>query len=175
MLEKIKRTIKYIVLSRKDPTLSEYYRSFGVKIGNNCSFVGRNISFSSEPYLISLGDNVRVSFDVCFITHDGGTHVLRRMYPNVSLYGRINVGNNVFIGARALIMPNVNIGNNCIIGAGSIVTKDVKDGDIVAGIPAKKISSISEYFYKHENDLLSIADSDYDEKKKILLNRYYER
>lgn len=75
-----------------------------------------------------------MSFDVAFVTHDGGTHILRKEIPNASLYGTITVGNNVFIGARAIIMPNVKIGNNCIIGAGSIVTKDVEDGTIVAGI-----------------------------------------
>ena len=130
----IKKYLIYFIKSRKDSSLTSYYRWIGAKIGNNCSFVGRNISFSSEPYLITLGDNVRVSFDVAFVTHDGGTHILRKEIPNASLYGTITVGNNVFIGARAIIMPNVKIGNNCIIGAGSIVTKDVEDGTIVAGI-----------------------------------------
>lgn len=171
----IKKYFIYFIKSRKDPSLTSYYRWVGANIGNNCSFVGRNISFSSEPYLITLGDNVRVSFDVAFVTHDGGTHVLRNEIPNASLYGTITVGDNVFIGARAIIMPNVKIGNNCIIGAGSIVTKDVEDGTIVAGIPAKKICLVEEYKNKHKDELMCIADYPYDKKKRILEEKFYKR
>ena len=51
----------------------------------------------------------------------------------------ISIGNNVFVGARAMIMQGVTIGNNCIIAAGAIVTKDIPDGVIVGGVPAKTI------------------------------------
>lgn len=171
----LKEKIIYYVESRKDPSLSSYYRRFGVNIGKDCSFIGTNISFSSEPYLITLGDRVRVSFDVAFVTHDGGTFVLRGKYPNASIYGKIIIGNNVFIGARSIILPNVKIGNNCIVAAGSVVTKDVPDGTIVGGIPARRISDIDEYEKKHKDDLMCIADFPYDEKKEILLNHFKER
>ena len=152
MLSFLKKNFLYFIESRKDPSLSSYYRKLGANIGENCSFIGRNISLSSEPYLISIGNNVRVSFDVVFVTHDGGTFVLRREQPNVSLYGKIDVGNNVFIGARSIILPNVKIGNNCIIAAGSVVTRDVKDGMIVGGVPAKVISNINDYKEKHKDN-----------------------
>lgn len=171
MLKKVKDCFVYIFASRFDKSLSSYYRYLGANIGSNCSFIGRNISLSSEPYLISIGDNVRVSFDVAFVTHDGGTHVLRKKYPNASLYGRIVVGNNVFIGARSIILPNVTIGNNCIIAAGSVVTKNVLDGQIVGGIPAKVIGSVDEYEKKHKNDLLFIANYPFKEKKSILMKK----
>lgn len=174
MLNFIKKNIIYLVESRKDPSLTTYYRKLGAHIGEGCSFVGKNISLSSEPYLITIGNDVRVSFDVAFVTHDGGTFVLRKKYPNASLYGRIKVGNNVFIGARSIILPNVNIGNNCIIAAGSVVTRDVPDGTIVGGIPAKYISSYREYEYKHKDNLLFIADYPFEEKKKILETKFEE-
>lgn len=172
MLKGIKDFIVYFIKSRKDPSLSSYYRYLGANIGKECSFVGRNISLSSEPYLITIGNNVRVSFDVAFVTHDGGTYVLRKKYPNASLYGRINVGNNVFIGARSIILPNVNIGNDCIIAAGSVVTKDVQDGEIVGGVPARVISNIEKYENDHKEDLLCIADYSYKDKKNILQNKF---
>lgn len=172
MLSGIKNFIVYFIKSRKDPSLSSYYRYLGANIGKECSFIGRNISLSSEPYLITIGNNVRVSFDVAFITHDGGTHILRKKYPNASLYGKINVGNNVFIGARSIILPNVNIGNNCIIAAGSVVTKDVQDGEIVGGVPARVISNIEKYENNHKDDLLCIADYSYKDKKNILQNKF---
>ena len=171
MFGNLKDNIIFFYERRRDPSLSSYYRRIGVNIGKDCSFVGRNISFSTEPYLITIGNHVRVSFDVAFVTHDGGTHILREKYANASIYGRISVGNNVFIGARSIIMPGVNIGNNCIIAAGSIVTKDVGDGDIVAGIPAKKISTVTEYEEKHRNELVFIADYPFDKKKEILLQK----
>lgn len=167
----IKKTILYVIESRKDSSLSSYYRKLGANIGEGCSFVGRNISLSSEPYLITIGNDVRVSFDVAFVTHDGGTFVLRKKYPNASIYGKIVVGNNVFIGARSIIMPNVKIGDNCIVAAGSVVTKNVCDGCIVGGVPARVIGTVDEYEAKHKNELMFIADFPYRDKKEILENK----
>ena len=72
------KKIKDWYLWKKDPSGSLYYRNLGVNIGNNCSFIGTEISVSSEPYLIYICDNVRISFGVSFITHDGATYVLRK-------------------------------------------------------------------------------------------------
>lgn len=172
MLGGLKDIIYYVFSSRKDRSLSDYYRYLGANIGDNCSFVGRNISLSSEPYLIQIGNHVRVSFDVAFVTHDGGMHVLREKYPNAAQYGQIKVGNNVFIGARAIIMPGISIGDNCIIGAGSVVTKDVQSGTVVGGVPAKCICTVEEYERKHSGDMQYIADFPYDKKKRILLAHF---
>ena len=141
----LKEKIIYYVESRKDPSLSSYYRRFGANIGKDCSFIGTNISFSSEPYLITLGDRVRVSFDVAFVTHDGGTFVLREKYPNTSIYGKIIIGNNVFIGANTTLLYDVSIGDNVIIGAGSVVTKDIPDGVVAAGVPCKVIGKYDDF------------------------------
>ena len=54
------------------------------------------------------------------------------------------IGNNVYIGAGAVIMNPVNIGDNVIIGAGSVVTKDIPSGCIVAGNPAKIIKYLND-------------------------------
>ena len=174
MFDSVRNAIYYCYSIRKDPSLTMYYRYKykDANIGRNCSFIGKNISFSSEPYLITLGNHVRVSFDVAFITHDGGTHILRKKYPNASIYGKIIVGNNVFIGARSIIMPGVTIGNNCIIAAGSVVTKDIKDGHIVGGVPAKLISLTNDYEKKHIDQLMYIADFPYQKKKEILMERF---
>lgn len=54
-------------------------------------------------------------------------------------YQKVSIGNDVWIGAHAIIMPGIEIGDGAVIGAGSIVTKDVKPYEIVAGNPAKHI------------------------------------
>lgn len=126
----------------------------GLQCGTGCTDMG-GCNFGSEPYLITLGDYVRISGFVQFVTHDGGSWFFRRAgkYKDVVNFGRIKVGNNVFLGTRCIIMPNVKIGNNCVIGAGSIVTKDVPDNSVAVGVPAKVIMTIDEYAQKMKSKM----------------------
>lgn len=119
-----------------------YARWLGVKVGERCRLI--HVSYSSEPYLISLGDHVSASF-VRFETHDGGVWVLREENPGYDIVKPIKVGNNVFIGYGAVILPGVTIADNVVIGARSVVTKDVPENSVVAGVPARVIKSLSEY------------------------------
>ncbi len=57
--------------------------------------------------------------------------------PGSTLCGCVKVGNNVMVGAGAIILPRVVIGDNTIIGAGAVVTRDVPDSVIVVGNPAR--------------------------------------
>lgn len=135
------------------------------------------VNFGSEPYLIHLKENCRISFDVAFITHDGGTWAFRNTWPEYKpmvKYGKIVVGESSFIGRRSIIMPGVTIGKNCVIGAGSIVTKDVPDETVVCGTPAKAICSTLDYAKK----CFDAVPSDFDfemyarDKKKYLMEYY---
>lgn len=56
----------------------------------------------------------------------------------------ITIGDDVWIGAGAMILPGVTIGNRCVIGAGSVVKDDVEDDSVVAGVPAKFIKSLNQ-------------------------------
>ena len=64
----------------------------------------------------------------------------------------VKIGDRVWIGGRSVINPGVTIGNDCVIASGSVVTKDVPDGVIVGGNPAKVIRRITEedkkYYFK---------------------------
>ena len=105
--------------------------------------------FPSEPYLVSIGNNVKVTAGVRFITHDITPTVFGYAgYPvnNKCLYymDKIVVGNNVMIGANTIILPGVTIGNNVIIAAGSVITKDVPSDTVIGGVPAKVIGSFNE-------------------------------
>lgn len=55
-------------------------------------------------------------------------------------FGRIEIGENCFIGANSTIMPNVRIDNNSVVAACSCVTKDIPGGEVWGGVPAKRIS-----------------------------------
>lgn len=138
-------TIKNIhkILSCKRNAV-KYFSSRGVKFGKNVKiYCPKPGMFSTEPWLVTIGDNVFVGIGVQFLTHDMGT----LLFPEKDfvICGNINVGNNVVIGMDAMIMPGVNIGNNVIIGARSVVTKDIPDNTVVAGVPAKAIGTFKQY------------------------------
>ncbi len=133
--------------------------------------------WSSEPYLITIGDNTTISFDTVFITHCGETRVFRNLANNdkekqTVIYKPIKVGNNCFIGCRSTILPGVTIGNNVIIGANSLVTTDVPDNVVCAGIPSKVICTLDEYKAKHKDEFMFCVQLPYNEKKNYLTNKY---
>lgn len=123
----------------------KYARCIGVSIGTRCSIATR--AFGSEPYLITIGDYVQITDGVKFFTHGAGW-VLRKKYPDFDCFGKITIGNNVYIGNNALILPGVSIGDNVIIGAGSVVTKSIADNLVVAGNPAIVIKDINSFEQK---------------------------
>ena len=147
-----------------------YLRKQGVVIGNNCE-IYKSANFGSEPYLIELGDHVRINSGVQLITHDGGCWVLRgldKSYQNADKFGKIKIGNNVHVGTNSIIMPGITIGDNVIIGCAAVVTHDVPSNSVVAGIPAKKIETLSEYIEKNKDQIVMTKNLTYTEKKNFL-------
>ena len=74
---------------------TEYYRRLGVKIGSGFQ-AGSHIEWGTEPFLIEIGNNVKITDNVRFITHDGGVFVLRNIYPDMEhadVFGKIVIGN----------------------------------------------------------------------------------
>lgn len=176
---KIKRLSKriYYVYFKRD--LSGYARSIGVKTGNNCNYIDDPEKiFGSEPWLISIGNHVRLTWGVRIITHRGETWVARELdnrYINSANYAPVVIGNNVFIGMYSIVMPGVKIGNNVIVGAHSVVTHDIPDNLVVCGTPAKKISSIDEYLLKiSHKENLEIIHFDSEQKKRAVVEKHPE-
>ena len=129
----------------------KYLRKCGAKIGSNCH-IGSISIFGSEPYLVEVGDNVYFSGMVNMYTHDGGTMQLFHMGITDKKYdhfGKIKIGDHCFIGAESIILKNVTIGNNCIVGAGAVVSKSIPDNCVVAGVPARIICTVEEYYLKN--------------------------
>lgn len=133
-------------ITNKHEHMINYYRSKGIKIGKKC-LVCSNIS-TSESFLISIGDNVTISSNVSFITHDYSAHII---LPGTSdLYGRITIGDNCFIGANSTILYGVSLGDNILVAAGSVVTKSFDEHNIIiGGNPARIIGKWSDYRKKY--------------------------
>lgn len=142
------------------PKLIEYVRAFlsscapdsyylnralknGLKLGCSCRIYTR--SLGGEPYLVSIGNHVTLSKDVELITHDGGVWVFREDYPHLDVPGKIEIGNNVFVGAKSIVLPGSVIKDNVVIGAGSVIRGILDSGWVYAGVPAKKIRPLDEY------------------------------
>lgn len=110
-----------------------------VSIGN-ISGLGANFKMLNRT--LNMGDYVMMGEDVLFL---GGGHNFDRTDIPMGEQGSkektpLNIGNDVWFGARAIVLPGCqNIGDGVIIGAGSVVTKDIPDYAIVGGNPAKVI------------------------------------
>lgn len=149
-----------------------FARSLGVNISGTVVFytISRHM-FGSEPWLVTLGDRVFITGDTQFITHDGGALVLRRDDPTVEWTAPIVVGNNVFIGS-ATILPGVTIGNDVVVGARSVLTHDVPNGSVVAGNPARIVSSIDDYRDRMTAKSLGLGTFQGDEKALAIADYY---
>lgn len=154
-------------LAARNP--SEFARSLGVNINGRVTFYGiSRATFGSEPWMITINDNVYITAGVSFVTHDGGTLVLRRLQPDLEWSAPITVGNNVYIGIQSIILPGVVVGDNVIIGAGSVVTKSIPSNSVVGGNPARIIRSFDEYLERMRAKSLGLGHLGPDEKDKAL-------
>lgn len=168
MFRKVKRVIRNWIFDVK-PVIQEA-KSLGVVLGNNVDLVTKPW-WGSEPYLIKIGDNTTISFDVAFVTHDAATRVIRNLpdgNPETGYFGPIVIGKNCFIGCRSTILANVHIGDNSIIGACSLVNRDIPANVVAAGNPCRIICTLDEYRAKHKNDFMYMNSLPYEEKKQYL-------
>ena len=119
------------------------------QVGENFFFQPRIMPINAE--YIKIHNNVAVASGVTFINHDVIQKVFNNLDPDVQLskkYGCIEIMDNVFIGTNATILYDVKIGPNAIVAAGSLVTKDVPEGVVVGGVPARVIGSFDDLYKK---------------------------
>lgn len=149
----VKKIIKKIIFGNRSDsdTYINYLRSRGMIIGERVNiYEPRSVHIDeTRPFLISIGDDVKITRGVTLLTHGYDWSVLAGMYDIVlGSAGGITIGNNVFIGMNTTILKGVTVGNNVVIGANSLVNKDIPDNCVAAGNPCRVIMSIEDYYNK---------------------------
>lgn len=135
-----------------------------VKTGKNGKIRHFSILFGSEKHPLTIGDDFFIGVQ-CYLNGTAGIALGDRVTlahgvmifsdsgPNTSPWLQqhypitakpVTIGSDVWIGARAMVLPGVTIGDKCVIGAGALVKEDVPSGSVVAGNPAKVIKTLTE-------------------------------
>lgn len=152
---------------------SEMLQQMFAEIGENCyiepplraNWGGKHVHFGNSVYAnfnltlvddgeIFVGNNVMFAPNVTVATASHPVHPeLRSKQAQYNL--SVHIGNNVWIGAGAVILPGVTIGDNTVIGAGSVVTKDIPANVVAVGNPCKVLREINEndMKYYHNNNM----------------------
>jgi maltose O-acetyltransferase len=133
---------------RRVPDL-ERLQAAGLQLGRDV-FVGGGTYLDPDfCFLISIGDETTISLEVFILAHDAST----RLHVGYSRVAPVRIGRQVFVGARAVILPGVTIGDGAIVAAGSVVTRDVPAGTVVGGNPARELMSTETYLQRHRDRL----------------------
>lgn len=162
-----------VCLHRTDVFLKKH----GTQIGRGCDIAVHPDSFGSEPYLIRIGNAVTITVGVRFITHDGSTRLFRQRFPAMNKYGNvfapIIVGDNCFIGNNAILLPGTQIGPNSIVGAGAVVKGSFPAESVIAGVPARQISTLGDYIAKVQQNMLTLKAQTREELRAELIAHFF--
>lgn len=105
----------------------------GIEIGDH-SVINRDCTLDGRGGL-QIGSNVSISPEVMILTAEHGVNS-----PTFDgVLGKVTIGDYVWIGSRAIILPGVKLGEGAVVAAGAVVRKDVPPYTIVGGVPAKVI------------------------------------
>lgn len=113
---------------------ANFFKPSNIKIGRD-TIIGDHCFLDGRAPL-TIGNHVGIASQVLIYNDEHNIH--SDNYENS--FGPVEIGDYVFIGPRAIILPNVKIGKGAVVAAGAVVTKNIPDFEIWGGIPAKKIN-----------------------------------
>ena len=152
-MEKRAAIMKELIGEQAEHTWIEapFYCDYGTNIEFGDNFYS-NVHFTVlDCAKVTFGHDVMIGPNVDIYTAGHPVHPETRC-TEWEYAMEVKIGDRVWIGGRSVINPGVTIGNDCVIASGSVVTKDVPDGVIVGGNPAKVIRRITEedkkYYFK---------------------------
>lgn len=146
--------------------LVEDLRKEGATIGQNVDIIDASID-RGTPFMLTIGNNVTLT-NCRILTHDAST----KKPLGFTKVGRVIIGDNVFIGADALILPNTKIGNNVIVGGGAVVACDIPDNSVVVGNPCRIICTYDAYIERQKENMRVLPCFDY--RGSLLNNAEHE-
>lgn len=147
----IKKLYIYFYCKSNSQRYIAYLSNCGIKIGIGCIARGPRCSEIdiTRPSLVEIGNYVDMNLNFTILTHDYGTSVFLRTYKKfINSSGKVKIGNNIYFGKNCTVLKGVTIGDNCIIGANSLVNKSIPTNSVAAGVPAKVICTLDEYYKK---------------------------
>jgi acetyltransferase-like isoleucine patch superfamily enzyme len=119
------------------------YRRMGIHIGRNV-FIGLDTYLDCQfPELITIEDDVTVSFRVTVVVHDDARR-LDRVEPGAGdgTVAPVRLRRGCYLGAGCLVLPGVTVGERAVVASGAVVTRDVAPETVVGGVPARFLRRI---------------------------------
>lgn len=114
-----------------------FHRLRGVRIGSDVEIGYFAIIGNVDPSRIVIKDGATITARCTLLEHDNGLHYSRGGDVKA---GVTTIGKRAFIGIGSVVLPGVTVGDGALVGALSLVNRDVPDGAIVGGVPARSIS-----------------------------------
>lgn len=123
--------------------LQKAYELQGIRFHGRIGYIHHD-AFIDNLGTIEIGDNVVISTRAILLAHDYSPRVKQMLNGGgeSNYVHSLTIGNNVFVGAGAILLPETNIGDYCIIGAGAVVKGEIPDYSVVVGNPAKIIKTL---------------------------------
>lgn len=159
---KIMNKAKKIIAMRSISAYIKYLKKSGCRIGEGVEIFSNPLNVfidSTRPFLIQIGDNTKITRNITILTHGFDWSVINGAFGDVlGSSGKVSIGKNCFIGMNVTILKNTQIGDNCIIGAGAVICGGkFPANSVIAGNPAKVISSLEEYYEKRKKQQIEEA------------------
>ena len=120
-----------------------FWCDYGYHIFVGDYFYSNHNLIINDGVRVSCGDHVFIAPNCCITTAEHALDPEQRK-AGMEVAKPVTIGNNVWLGAGAIVLAGVTIGDNTVVGAGSVVTHDIPAGVIAAGVPCKVIRPITE-------------------------------